>query len=285
MTSSIRTSGCDSGTVIGTAARDSTAPDKSGHRPPLLHFEAVSKTFPDGTEAISDATFTISPAEFVSIVGPSGCGKSTVLRIASGLESATGGAADARTSRIGYVFQDATLLPWRTLRRNVELLAELEGLSRAERARLADKAIRLVGLQGFEDHHPRRLSGGMRMRASVARSLVLSPELFLFDEPFSSVDEITRERLNDELQRLFTDQGFGGLFVTHSVTEAVFLSSRVLVMSARPGRIVAEIPVPFDYPRPHSLRFEPAFGELAGELSRAMRDTGGPGRTDDGAEP
>jgi NitT/TauT family transport system ATP-binding protein len=257
------------------AARGSPAPKDLTGRRLLLRFDAVQKTFPDGTVAIGDATFTVSPAEFVSIVGPSGCGKSTLLRIASGLEFATGGEADALTARIGYVFQDATLLPWRTVRKNVELLAELEGVPKEERRRLADRAIRLVGLEGFEQHHPRRLSGGMKMRASVARSLVLSPELFLFDEPVGSVDEITRDRLDDELQRLFTDQGFGGLFVTHSVTEALFLSSRVLVMSARPGRIVANITVPFDYPRPQSIRFDPAFGQLAGQVSEAMRATYG----------
>ncbi len=142
------------------------------------------------------------------------------------------------TKRIGYVFQDATLLPWRSVQRNVELLAELNGKSKEERRRSAAEAIELVGLTGFEKSLPKQLSGGMRMRTSLARSLTLDPELFLFDEPFGALDEITRERLNDELLRLFVEQQFAGLFITHSVSEAVYLSTKVVVMSGRPGRIV-----------------------------------------------
>jgi NitT/TauT family transport system ATP-binding protein len=228
-------------------------------------------TYPDGTVALEDISFDVKSGEFVTVVGPSGCGKSTLLKIASGLLPETAGSVSVDRERLGYVFQDATLLPWRTVARNVELLCELHGIDKQERARRAQAAIDLVGLNGFEKHHPRRLSGGMRMRTSVARSLTLNPTVFLFDEPFGALDEISRERLNDEVIRLFESEGFAGLFITHSLYEAVFLSTRVLVMSPRPGRIVAEFHVPFEYPRAPELRFTPEFAKLSGEVSAALR--------------
>jgi NitT/TauT family transport system ATP-binding protein len=227
--------------------------------------------FPDGTEALSDISFTVERGEFVTVVGPSGCGKSTLLRIAAGLLTPTAGAVTVDRADLGYVFQDATLLPWRTVRRNVELLAELRGVPKAERSARARMAIDMVGLTGFEDHYPKTLSGGMKMRASLARTLALEPPVFLFDEPFGAVDEITRERLNEQTLALFEREGFAGLFITHSINEAVFLSSRVLVMSKRPGRIVAELAVPFTYPRPPELRFDADFANLGGEVSAALR--------------
>ena len=236
-----------------------------------LSFERIGMIFPDGTEAVRDVSFTVRTGEFVTVVGPSGCGKSTLLKIASGLLDPTSGVVNVDRERIGYVFQDATLLPWRTVRGNVELFAELHEIPRAERHHLAMSAIELVGLTGFEDHYPRSLSGGMRMRASLARTLTLSPPVFLFDEPFGAVDEITREHLNDETQQLFQREGFAGLFITHSISEAVFMSTRVLVMSARPGRILAEFEVPFEYPRSPELRFDPKFAKLSGEVSHALR--------------
>ena len=236
-----------------------------------LSFQHIGMVFPDGTEAVRDVSFTVKKGEFVTIVGPSGCGKSTLLKIASGLLEPTSGTVDVDRDRLGYVFQDATLLPWRTVRKNVELLAELHDLPKADRARLTQEAIDLVGLNGFENHYPKSLSGGMKMRASLARTLTLKPPVFLFDEPFGAVDEITREHLNDETQQLFQREGFAGLFITHSISEAVFMSTRVLVMSARPGRIVAEFEVPFDYPRDPDLRFDPDFARLSGEVSHALR--------------
>jgi NitT/TauT family transport system ATP-binding protein len=237
----------------------------------VIVFRSAGKIFPDGTEAVRDVSFTLRVGEFLSVVGPSGCGKSTLLRMASGLGPATSGEVDCRVENIGYVFQDATLLPWRTVRKNVELLAELEHASKPERERLATEAIRLVGLEGFEHHYPKALSGGMLMRTSVARALTTKPPLFLLDEPFGALDEITRGTLNEELMRLFLSQRFAAIFITHSIAEAVFLSSRVLVMSPRPGRIVAEFEIPFSYPRLPDLRFEPEFGRLSSEVSRSLR--------------
>jgi NitT/TauT family transport system ATP-binding protein len=246
------------------------AGDQDG--PSLLRFQQVAKEFPDGTVALTGVDLTVRRGEFVSVVGPSGCGKSTLLRIASGLTTVSRGESTINTDRIGYVFQDATLLPWRSVAKNVELLAELNGIPAAERTSRAKAAIDLVGLSGFEKNLPRTLSGGMRMRASLARSLTLDPELFLFDEPFGALDEITRERLGDELLRLFAARRFAGLFITHSVTEAVYLSTRVVVMSGRPGRIVDTFDVPFDVPRDPDLRFTPEFTRLAGQVSHALRE-------------
>lgn len=237
-----------------------------------MTFDNVSMHFPDGTHAVDDVSFSIGPGEFVSVVGPSGCGKSTLLKMASGLLPATGGEVTVDRNGLGYVFQDATLLPWRTVQKNVEFLGELEGMSKAERAAAAKEAIELVGLKGFEDKYPISLSGGMKMRCSLARVLTLKPGTFLFDEPFGALDEITRERLNDETLQLFERTKFAGLFITHSISEAVYMSTRVLVMSARPGRIIGDFPIPFDYPRTPELRFEPEFAELCGRISDSLRE-------------
>jgi NitT/TauT family transport system ATP-binding protein len=248
------------------------APANSQSASPSLRFEHVSMVFPDGTHAINDVSFNVAPGEFVTVVGPSGCGKSTLLRIASGLTKHTAGTCTVDRESIGYVFQDATLLPWRTVQRNVELNAELQGMPTAERRAKAAAAIKLVNLVGHEKKYPKQLSGGMKMRCSLARSLVLSPNTFLFDEPFGALDEITREKLNDELIKLFRSESFAALFITHSIPEAVFLSTRVLVMSARPGRIIGDYSVPFGVDRPHDLRFEPAFAELCGRISNDLKD-------------
>ena len=238
----------------------------------VISFRGAGKVFPDGTEAVRDVSLTLRRGEFLSVVGPSGCGKSTLLRMASGLGPHTSGEVTSQVENIGYVFQDATLLPWRSVQKNVELLAELEGASKADRERLATEAIRLVGLDGFENHYPKALSGGMRMRTSVARALTMKPPLFLLDEPFGALDEITRGTLNEELMRLFVSERFAAIFITHSISEAVYLSSRVLVMSPRPGRIVTEIEVPFGYPRSPELRYDPEFGRLSSAISHALRE-------------
>jgi NitT/TauT family transport system ATP-binding protein len=253
--------------VPAAAVSSSAAPTNAA-----LTFKHVAKAFPDGTRALQDISFEVRSGEMVAIVGPSGCGKSTLLRLASRLTSPTSGEISVSDGHLGYVFQDATLLPWRTVQRNVELLAELGGIPQPERVRRAAEAIILTGLTGFERHRPRALSGGMRMRVSLARALTMRPRIFLFDEPFGALDEITRERLNGELLGLFERERFAGLFVTHSVSEAAFLASRVLVMSARPGRIVAEIDVPFGYPRPPEFRFDPHFAAIAGRISAQLRE-------------
>jgi NitT/TauT family transport system ATP-binding protein len=263
-------------TVLATTI--SVAPSEQGRLPgpleaPALSFRRVSLVYPDGTYALADVDLDVRPGELVSIVGPSGCGKSTLLRLASGLLDPTAGEIAVDRDHLGYVFQDPTLLPWRTVLGNVELLAELHHVGRQQRRELARATIALVGLQGFESHHPARLSGGMRMRTSLARSLTLDPRVFLFDEPFGALDEITRERLNDELMRLFVERRFAGVFVTHSIQEAVFLSTRVLVMSARPGRILASFDVPIPLPRDDEVRFASAFTEIAHSISSILRST------------
>jgi len=236
-----------------------------------LSFDDIGMIFPDGTEALQNITFELRRGEFVTIVGPSGCGKSTLLKIASGLLEPTNGSVEVDREKLGYVFQDATLLPWRTVSKNVELLAELHGIDPQERKKLVEESIKLVKLEGFENHYPKSLSGGMKMRCSFARSLTLKPPLFLFDEPFGAVDEITREELNEDTQQLFKQEGFAGLFITHSISEAVFMSTKVLVMSARPGRLVKKFDIPFEYPRQPDLRFSADFAELCGEVSVALR--------------
>ena len=236
-----------------------------------LRMTNISLTFADGTQALENLDLNIQSGEFVTVVGPSGCGKSTLLRLASGLLTQTQGLCDVDRTSLGYVFQDPTLLPWRTVRRNVELNAELAGMDKPSRQKAANVAIELVNLTGNEDKYPKQLSGGMKMRCSLARSLVLQPNLFLFDEPFAALDEITREHLNDELLHLFQNQNFASLFITHSIQEAVFLSTRVLVMSARPGRIIAEHAIDFPYPRHPDIRYQSDFAEICGKISADLK--------------
>lgn len=235
-----------------------------------IQFSGVGKQFDTGTVALSDVDLAVAPGECVAVVGPSGCGKSTLLRLASGLSQPTSGEISLASDRIAYVFQDPTLLPWRSAQANVELVGELHAMSKTDRRERARAALVTVGLEGFERQLPAQLSGGMRMRVSLARALVMEPDIFFFDEPFGALDEITRLRMQDELQRLLHGGNFGALFITHSVSEAVYLSGRVAVMSARPGRILHEITVPFDYPRPADLRYEAEFGRIAGEVSAAL---------------
>ena len=202
---------------------------------PILTFANVSKSFKEIC-ALEEINFSINQGEFLALIGPSGCGKSTVLRLASGLEKQTTGEIDLLTKKVGYVFQDANLMPWRTVRKNIGLLAELEKFDREKIKKKTDEVLKLVGLEEFANHYPIALSGGMKMRASLARSLVLDPELFLFDEPFGALDLITRGRLNVELMQLYTSKKFTSLFVTHSVEEALFLSSRVFLRETRKNK-------------------------------------------------
>jgi NitT/TauT family transport system ATP-binding protein len=228
--------------------------------------------YPGGLHALGPVDFDLHAGEFVSIVGPSGCGKSTLLRIAAGLVEPSGGRiARAAGGSTGFVFQEAALLPWRTVARNAELALELEGHAAAERRERAAEVLRLVGLAGFENAYPHQLSGGMRMRLSLARALALRPALLLLDEPLAAVDELTRDVLQEELSAIWQRAGFAAALVTHNVHEAVFLSTRVLVMSPRPGRIVETIAVPFAFPRAPELRSTPEFARLTGAVTAALR--------------
>ena len=238
-----------------------------------LKFGGTCLTFPDGTEAVRDVDLEIRRGEFVSLIGPSGCGKSTLLRIASGLLEPTGGEVCCDQTDIGYVFQDPTLLPWRTVQGNIELFAELHGIAKQERATRAAEVLELVGLTGSESKYPKALSGGMRSRVSMARSLLLHPSLFLFDEPFAAIDEITRERLNDQLIQLFALERFAGVFVTHSISEACFLASRVVVMTKRPATVHAVVEVPFGYPRTAELRYDKDFVDITKRVSTLLRES------------
>jgi NitT/TauT family transport system ATP-binding protein len=251
--------------------------------PPLVALQDVSKAYANGTIALRNVSFSVRPGEFISLVGPSGCGKSTILRIVAGLGPISAGEVRveglpperARRERtdLAFVFQDATLLPWRTVLGNIELPLQLRGVSRAERRARAMEALRTVGLTDFAREYPRQLSGGMKMRVSIARALVARPSLMLMDEPFGALDEITRQHLNVELLRVVALAGWTVLFVTHNVFEATFLSSRVLVMSPRPGRIVADIPIDLPYPREQALRTSMEFNATAGRVVAALQES------------
>jgi NitT/TauT family transport system ATP-binding protein len=250
--------------------RDEPAVDAL-RRPAVVSIRDMSKTWPNGNLAVTDISFELCRGEFIALVGPSGCGKSTILRIIAGLERETTGTVVRPAAPPGCVFQQPNLLAWRDLERNVELYAELDGMSKRERRALTAQVLELVGLSGFEGHLPHELSGGMQMRAALARALVTRPEVMLFDEPFAAVDELLRERLQEEVLRLFQAEEFAGIFITHSVGEAAFLSTRVLVMTHRPGSIAAAIDVPFPYPRQPDLRFAPEFVAIVKQISSVMR--------------
>lgn len=211
----------------------------------LLRVRGVTRRFPSGTLALDGADLAVERGEFLSLLGPSGCGKSTLLRLIMGLDRPDGGVIEwgPLRPRIGVVFQEPTLMPWASVIDNVALPARLQGQGKAERHRAAQAAIDLVGLGGFEKAVPRELSGGMRMRVSIARAFAGKPELLLMDEPFAALDEITRLRLDDELQALARAQGLTVVFVTHSVFESVYLSTRIAVMGPRPGRIVQSLAI------------------------------------------
>jgi len=238
---------------------------------PVFTSTAVGLTYPDGTDALHNTSVSVADGEFVSIVGPSGCGKSTLLRLASGLIAPTSGTI-TRTGSVQFVFQDSTLLPWRSVRRNVSLNLELQKVGKSEIEDRTNRALALVGLLDSAEKLPRQLSGGMKMRTSLARSLVCEPDMYLFDEPFAALDEFSRERLNVELRSMLSTRKAASLFVTHSIAEAVFLSHRVLVMSSRPGTIVREFAIPFGPDRQQDLRYSPEFARLSGEIAQSLRE-------------
>ncbi|MBA4022929.1 MAG: ABC transporter ATP-binding protein [Gordonia sp.] len=241
-------------------------------------FADVVKQFDTGTVAIEKADLEVRRGDFVAVVGPSGCGKSTLLRMAAGLESPTEGSVAVAGESVGFIFQEPTLLPWRNVRANVELSAELRGGElrrdrrghRADYKRRAAEAISAVGLDQFANQLPNALSGGMKMRVSLARALTLSPEIMLLDEPFGALDEMTRLEMQAELQRLYATEKFTAMFITHSVSEAVYLANKVVVMTPRPGRIAAVIDIDLPYPRDPELRFDPRFNEYVADISATL---------------
>jgi NitT/TauT family transport system ATP-binding protein len=245
---------------------------------PAVELQAVAKRFGDGPPVLEDISLRAHPGELVSLLGPSGCGKSTLLRLIAGLTPATAGSlhvegrpAGAPAASVAFVFQEATLLPWLSVRANVEVPLRLSGAASADRAATSSRLLELVGLGNRGAAYPRQLSGGQRMRVSLARALSLSPRLMLLDEPFGALDEMTRERLNEELLALQGAGGWTGFFVTHSVAEAVFLSHRILILSAHPGRLHAEIPVPLPHPRTAETRLQPEYLRLVAQVSRQLR--------------
>jgi NitT/TauT family transport system ATP-binding protein len=246
----------------------------------------LTKTFEKGdTTALLDVDLTFAPGEFISLIGPSGCGKSTLLRVIGDLVQPTAGevlvagkpAHRARLDRdYGMVFQEATLMDWRTVAKNVALPLEMMGWERARRQERIAELLELVELTGFESHYPWQLSGGMQQRVAIARALSFSPSLILMDEPFGALDEMTRDRLNIELLRIWKTTGATVVFVTHSIAEAVFLSSRIVVMSARPGRVQQIVEVDLPLPRTNDTREEPRFFELMTEVRELLRDAHAP---------
>ena len=262
-------------------ARSAGAGTGAGKGAAAVTIEGVTKSFAKGgTVALQDIDLELQPAEFVSLIGPSGCGKSTLLRVIGDLVQPTRGtvkvggksAHQARLDRdYGMVFQEAVLFDWRTITKNISLPLELAGWDRNRRTERVKEMIDLVELSGFEGHHPWELSGGMQMRVAIARALSFEPKLLLMDEPFGALDEMTRERLNLELLRIWEASGSTVVFVTHSITEAVFLSTRVVVMSPRPGRVAGIVEIDLPQPRSVDTREEPRFFELATELRELLR--------------
>lgn len=254
---------------------------------PLVELANVGKSYAAGVAALADFDLQIRAGEFVSLLGPSGCGKSTALRLIAGLSQPTSGVVqrawdhpaeksagrDCRVAwshPLGCVFQEPTLLPWTSIWNNVYLPLRLKGVAKTAARAKVDEAIERVGLQGFESAYPRELSGGMKMRASVARALVTEPQLLLLDEPFAALDEITRLRLNDDLLAIWRERRWGALFITHSVFESVYLSTRVLVMSTRPGRVVEEIVIDLPEVRTAETRTSVRYNELCRQASQAL---------------
>ena len=243
----------------------------------FISIRSLSKEYPNNQQVILDLSLEVTAGEFVSVLGASGCGKSTLLKMIAGLSPLSGGSIeiDGMTPRnareiMSFVFQDPTLLPWRTVARNIELALELEGLAKPLRATRVDSVLRLVGLNEVGSYYPRQLSGGMKMRVSIARALATTPHVLLMDEPFGALDAMTRNRLNEDLLLLKGKQQWTTLFVTHSISEAVFLSDRIILMGARPGRVIEEIPIPLAAPRTAELRGHPAFLSLVGQVTRAL---------------
>ena len=250
----------------------------------LLQLERVDKRYDNGTLALQDVNLTIGEHEFVSFLGPSGCGKSTALKMIAGLLQVTSGhikwadtsdntAAD-HAKDISFVFQEPTLMPWAKVFENVWLPLRLKGVSRTAAQPLVDAVLAKVGLGQFANVYPRELSGGMKMRVSIARAMITQPRLLLMDEPFAALDEMTRFKLNNDTLALWTAQQFTTIFVTHSVYESVYLSNRIVVMAARPGRVIADLKIDEPYPRSDAFRSTPRYAQWCVEVSQALQRAG-----------
>jgi NitT/TauT family transport system ATP-binding protein len=247
------------------------------HAPPIVKFTSLKKRYGGGPLVLDGLDLTVATGDFITLIGPSGCGKSTVLKLVSGLNPPSEGGLEVlgtkpkqARDRQAFIFQDATLLPWLTAQGNAELSLRLRGVVAAERREKAAGMLARVGLEPYAGYYPRQLSGGMKMRVSIARALTLSPQLLLLDEPFGALDEMTRNRLNEQLLALREQLRFAAIFVTHSVSEAVFLSNRIIVMAAHPGRVHAEVAVEFPYPRRPGLREQVDFLAKVNEVSRLL---------------
>jgi NitT/TauT family transport system ATP-binding protein len=248
---------------------------------PLVSIHNVSKQFANGTLAIRGVDLDLRDGEFVSLLGPSGCGKSTLLRIIAGLGTPSAGTVEWPTAPhsasgepepdLGFVFQDPTLMPWSNTLKNVMLPMTLAGVAKADAEARAAEMLALVGLKGFEKSYPRELSGGMKMRVSIARALVIRPKILLMDEPFAALDEITRHKLNDDLLALWWQNRFTAVFVTHSVFESVYLSQRIVVMAARPGRVMADLRSEAPYPRDGLFRTSAEYAHLCRVASQTLK--------------
>jgi NitT/TauT family transport system ATP-binding protein len=249
---------------------------------PAVEVLSAEKTFANGTRALAPVDLTVREGEFVTLIGPSGCGKSTLLKLIANLIEPSDGRLQwwrggfdkvgREGSRLAFVFQDPTLMPWARVEANVRLPLDLARLPKKEAAPRVAEALARVGLDGFAKSYPRQLSGGMRMRVSIARALVTEPNLILMDEPFGALDEFTRNKLDADLVRLWWERGLTAIFVTHSIYEAVFVSTRVVVMAARPGRVFRTLDIDAPQPRDESFRASPRFAELCRELSASLAD-------------
>jgi NitT/TauT family transport system ATP-binding protein len=238
---------------------------------PEIAFDGVCKRYRSATIALEGISLAVERGEFVTFLGPSGCGKSTLLKLVSGLSPVSDMTPTNAREMMSFIFQDATLLPWRTVEKNVGLGMELEYAARDARQERVARMLELVGLSHVSKRYPRQLSGGMKMRVSIARALVTRPRILLMDEPFAALDEMTRDRLNEELLRLYAEQKWTVLFVTHSVAEAVFLSSRIVILAAHPGRVAHRMQVELPWPRTAATRESKQFEEQVTHASRLLR--------------
>jgi len=260
-------------------------PPPAGHAQPIVSLRGVGKVFSNGTVALQSMSLDVRDGEFVSLLGPSGCGKSTALRIIAGLGEATTGAVEWPTAEydapgrprpeVGFVFQEPTLMPWATVFDNVWLPFRLKGRSKSAAGDEVMEALAMVGLDGFAHAYPRELSGGMKMRVSIARAFVTRPKLLLMDEPFAALDEINRFKLNNDILHLWEKFGWTVIFVTHSVFESVYLSQRIVVMAARPGRVFRNVTIDAPYPREEDFRTSSVYTENCRRVSETLQEAMG----------